>query len=98
MTMKVILFFALAALISQASLSQAISCNNLKITSPQIAKPTNATLVSTSCSTMVVKWQGHPNQTYLVQGIFKNAATNHSDTTQATNISVDNNFNCTATI
>ena len=47
---------------------------------------------------MVVKWQGHVNQTYLVQGIFKNAVTQQSDTTQATNIVCDNSFNCSATI
>jgi hypothetical protein len=96
--MKAILFFILTLLVSQAALSQATTCNNLKITSPQVAKPTDAILVSTTCSTMVVKWQGQANQTYVAQGVFKDAVTLRADTTKATTISIDNSFNCTATI
>jgi hypothetical protein len=96
--MKLILILSLLLLTNAISSAQSAPCNNQKIITPTVTKPADASLVSTTCSTMVVKWHGPSNRTYVVQGIFKDAVTNHTDTLQATNIVCDNSASCTATI
>lgn len=69
--------------------TQGVCAVNFKIVSPVVAKPTDAAIVSASCSTFVVKWKGGKDQTYLITGSF---------TDPVSNISCDNNYNCTAAI
>jgi hypothetical protein len=46
------------------------SCCNNKIISPVVSMPTGAGIISSTCSTLVVKWRGDANQGYEVSGTF----------------------------
>lgn len=73
-------------------------CANVKVETPAVPKPTNGNIISATCSSMVVSWQGSAHQTYVARATWFNTATNKTDTAVATNIICDVSFNCTATI
>jgi hypothetical protein len=73
-------------------------CANIKIETPAVTKPANASIVSLTCSTLVLAWQGTANQTYVAQAAWFNTAINKMDTAISTNMNCDNSFNCTAII
>lgn len=70
----------------------------LNTLNPLLTQPTQSSLASSTCSTLVVKWQGNINQTYCVNATYFNTATNKKDTALGTNISCDASQSCTATI
>ncbi len=72
-------------------------CTNVVI-SPSVTPPSQASIVNSTCSTLVVKWQGSPNQTYCVSATYFNTEKNKTDTAVGTNITCDGSQSCTATI
>lgn len=93
--MKSILFLSLGLLVFSTTSSQDI-CPPSKGPSPVVPKPTEASLVTVTCSSLVVKWKGNANQTYEVKGTYNNGGT--ITITMGTNITCDGSLNCTATI
>ncbi|MCW3105537.1 MAG: hypothetical protein JWQ09_43 [Segetibacter sp.] len=73
------------------------SCANGTMSS-SVPPPTKLRILSASCSTLVVQWQGSVNQTYCVSIIYFNPATNKKDTVAGGNIVCDGSQSCTATI
>ncbi|CAN5387740.1 hypothetical protein BH23BAC1_BH23BAC1_05780 [soil metagenome] len=72
---------------------------DIKIETPAVPKPSQASLVSASCSTLVVKWQGSMGQTYEVMGAAIDPVTHQpTATAPATGYTCDKSFNCTDTI
>lgn len=69
--------------------AQGVCAVNIKVITPVVAKPTDASIVSATCSTLVAKWKGAKDQAYLISGTF---------TGPVSNISCDDDFNCTAII
>ncbi|MEJ7827383.1 MAG: T9SS type A sorting domain-containing protein [Segetibacter sp.] len=97
--MKPIFFISLSALLFISKVISQGACSNIKIESSVVAKPTEASIASATCSALVVQWKGSMDQTYLISSIYKDLTTNEQKETEpATNISCDNNGNCTATI
>lgn len=74
------------------------ACSDIKIETPVVPKPTQGAIVTVTCKELVVVWKGNADQTYIVQGTYKNISTNKTDTAVATNTSCDAGHNCTATI
>jgi len=50
-------FICLCLFLASKAFSQ-VACFNTKIETPVISKPTEASIISTTCSTLVVKWKG----------------------------------------
>jgi hypothetical protein len=76
--MKCILVLVLPlVLISNTASSQCVAA---EVVSPQVAKPTAASVVSSTCSTMVVKWTGNSGETYAVTATRYNPSANTKDT------------------
>jgi hypothetical protein len=98
--MKAVLLLTLILLLfSNTILSQGGCPSNIKIQTPAVPKPASTSLVSATCSTLVVKWDGSAGQTYLVSGIVKDPATHQTTATiPANNITCDGSLSCTATI
>jgi hypothetical protein len=98
--MKTIVLLSLYLLLFAGRASSQGGCpTNIKIETPAVPKPANTSLVSATCSTLVVKWAGSAGQTYLVSGIVKDPATHQvTATIPASDISCDGSSNCTATI
>lgn len=81
------------------SFAQTDCANGLVIESPVIPKPTEAGIVSSTCSQIAVKWKGGANQTYLLTGTARNVSTNTVTVLAPPSAIVcDNAFNCTATL
>src|SRR3954452_5644818 len=75
------------------------SCFNQAVQSSVVNKPSDAGVIAASCSTLVVKWKGFVDQTYLVNGSYTDPHTNLTAATEpAVNITGDDDFNYTATI
>jgi hypothetical protein len=67
-------------------------CNNtIKIISPISPKPTNV-VVSHTCSTFTVKWQGQTNQKFVVTLVKKNSAGKILDTATTTSYTFDGTY------
>jgi hypothetical protein len=95
--MKTFLFQTLALFfLSRLVFSQAI-CPNANV-STLVTQPNGTAIVSSTCSTLLVKWQGTVNQTYCVSATYFNPITNKKDTAMGVNIACNDNQNCTATI
>jgi hypothetical protein len=96
--MKLILLFSLALFAGNVAQSQ--SCSTVKVISPQVTQPTSASIVSSSCSTLVVTWQGSAGQTYYINATRYNPTTNIKDTVADAGItrSCNGSNSCTATI
>lgn len=72
-------------------------CTNTKVISPAVAKPAEGSIVSSTCSTLVVQWQGAANQTYTANVSSYNTVTNKWDTTYAAG-TCNSSQQCTATL
>src|SRR5829696_2247812 len=95
------LLIALCSIISVSHASGQGSCttSNIKIETPAVTKPTEGSVVSATCSTLVVQWKGSTGQTYEVKGTYKDLATSEiKQTAAATNLSCNASYVCNATI
>jgi hypothetical protein len=72
-------------------------CDNAKVVSPLVPKPMAGSIVSASCSNLVVEWQGTANQSYTANVSFYNTATNKWDTAYAAG-TCNSSQMCTATL
>jgi hypothetical protein len=74
-------------------------CNtSKKIVSPVSEKPTEAGIPSVTCNTLTLKWKGNANETYELNAVIKDAATNKIiQTTTTTDYEFDG-LNYTASI
>lgn len=95
--MKSFFFITLAFLFQRGTAFSQSSCATAPI-NPSVTQPIGAGIVSSTCSTLVVKWQGSPTRTYCVNATYFNASTNKKDTVYGTNITCDGSQSCTATI
>lgn len=64
---------------------------------PSVPQPTQVSVVSSTCSTLVVRWQGTANQTYCVSATYFNTTANRKDTVSGTP-TCDAAQSCTATL
>ncbi|MEJ7740511.1 MAG: hypothetical protein WKF97_24095 [Chitinophagaceae bacterium] len=94
--MKVFLPLILALLIvSSPVLSQ--TCTSTAVTSPNVTQPTNPEVIfSSTCSTLVVGWQGTSGQSFCVNATYFNTTTNKIDTVGSTEIICDGSLFCLA--
>ncbi|HEX5153785.1 MAG TPA: T9SS type A sorting domain-containing protein [Parafilimonas sp.] len=70
----IIIFFFCLLLVTNAATAQ---CNNnLKVQSPVSEKPKEAMIASVNCNTLTVKWKGNRDETYKLNAVVKDAATN----------------------
>lgn len=95
MTRLLIIHFIVLALAFTAKAQTA--CNSAKVISPVVSKPTKGSIVSATCSTLVVQWIGAANQTYVANVSFYNATAKRWDTTYAAGICNSSQV-CTATL
>lgn len=96
--MKTIFLISLSAVLLIGRAVAQGPCATTKVETPAVAKPTNGAIVSVTCSTLVVAWQGAANQLYVAQATYFNTAANKTDTALGINISCTGSFSCTATI
>lgn len=70
------------------------------VISPQVIPPAELGIVSSTCSTLLVKWQGNASQaqTYKVKATWFNSTTNKIDTAVGSNILCNTSQGCNATI
>ncbi len=74
------------------------TCTNKHGANAAVTQPTGASLVSSTCSTMVVKWTGNAGLKDTVYATFFNLSTNKKDTISGISSSCNATHNCTATI
>ncbi|MEJ7676807.1 MAG: hypothetical protein WKG06_02795 [Segetibacter sp.] len=96
--MKPFLFISLSLLLTSKNAFTQGACSNIKIETPVVSKPAAGSIVSATCSALVVKWKGNADQTYVVQATHYNSSTNKTDIAVGTKVTCDNSQNCTATI
>lgn len=96
--MKTILIFSFIIMSFAANTLGQPLCNIKKIITPVVFKPTGDSIISATCTTLTVAWQGRANQTYIAGLTFKNLFTGKTDSIAASAISCDDNLFCTATI
>lgn len=94
--MKCYLLFTLSLIILTDVASG--QCTNTKIVNPAVAKPTAATIVSSTCSTLVVKWTGNAGESYVVSAIRYNPSTNTRDTVAGSSPVLISGLDYTSTI
>jgi hypothetical protein len=97
-TLITILLFSTQCFSQSCSGGPPITCSNEKVISPAVKQPTGVGLLSSTCSSMVVKWTGSAGQEYSVNAVYKNAVTNKTDSISAGSITCDGSNNCKATI
>jgi len=75
-------------------------CENFaqKIESPVCTKPTNAKVVSTSCTELQVQWKGSGDQQYEVNSSFEDPTSNKTSSSTVTDFTCDADGNCIAII
>jgi hypothetical protein len=94
--MRCSLFLLLVLIVySTASTAQ---CTGAKVVSPLVAEPTATSIVSATCSTMVVRWQGSPGQSYSVTASRYNPSTNVRDTVAGSAAVCNGTSSCTSTL
>lgn len=96
MKSSIALSFIILAMVNTA-LSQNV-CSNKHGVNASVVQPTDAGIVSATCSTMVVKWTGTVGQTETVLATYFNSVTNKKDTIGGINITCSAARSCTATI
>lgn len=72
-------------------------CSNIKVISPIVPEPTGASIISATCSTLVVQWNGYADQNYIANVSFYNTAAKKRDTTFAAG-TCNGSQVCTATL
>jgi hypothetical protein len=89
------LFYTAAALAQGTSL-----CSSVIIQSPVVEKPQEVAVVSSTCSTVVLGWQGSSGQSYLISGVYRDGETGVvlDSTEVVSSYSCDGAFHCQATL
>lgn len=73
-------------------------CPTVKIISPSVAEPTQLSVISATCSTLVVGWTGSAGQFYEVSATRYNPSTNKKDTVAGSDPVNTGGFTYTSTI
>lgn len=96
--MKTYLITAFTLLLSIGNAYSQCEGFSQKIASPVCTKPTDAKVISTSCTKLVVQWKGGNAQNFEVTATLKDISTNEATTITVSDITCDANNNWKATI